>query len=67
MTDDIQLTDDQQYALEVVRKKPGMTVEYYTTNGYLELDIQLVYDLGFLIFNGYIKRDPQTGALTAKG
>lgn len=65
MTDDIQLTPSQQAALDAVRAKPGMTLDYYAGSFYL--NEQMASDIGFLIFNGFISRDPQTDALTAKG
>lgn len=79
MTDDIELTPSQQAALETVRNRPGMTLDFYATviiSETVEGDVvfsdidfseQIVSDLGFLIFNGFIKRDPNTGALTTKG
>lgn len=59
------LTSDQQTALDAVRAKPGMTVDYYAGSFYL--NEQMADALGFLIFNGFISRDAKTGALIAKG
>ena len=66
MTDNQPLTEQQSAALELVRQKPGLTVENYATVD-LTLCIEIVEALGWLIFNGYVVRNKETDSLTVKG